>query len=174
MVTQRILISSVVALGLALAIPAEFGWAANSGGSSGSSGSSSGGSSSSSSSSSSSAASKYKLASAKVDAGKYDAAIDILEGIVDDNPKNADAWNLLGYSYRKKGDYGDALEYYEKALKLKPNHVGANEYMGELYLEMKDLPKAEERLAVLTKACNGCEEQKELEEKIADFKKNNG
>ena len=64
----------------------------------------------------------------------------------------------------------EALEYYEKALKLKPNHVGANEYLGELYLEMKNLPKAEERLAVLAKACNGCEEQKELEEKIADFK----
>jgi len=116
----------------------------------------------------------YKKASAKVDAGKYDDAIDILEDIVDDNPKNADAWNLLGYSHRKLGEYDDALEYYEKALKLKPNHVGANEYLGELYLEMKDLPKAEERLAVLAKACNGCEEQKELEEKIADFKANNG
>jgi tetratricopeptide (TPR) repeat protein len=116
----------------------------------------------------------YKKASAKVDAGKYDDAIEILEDIVDDNPKHADAWNLMGYSHRKLGEYDDALEYYEKALKLKPNHVGANEYLGELYLEMKDLPKAEERLAVLTKACNGCEEQKELEEKIADYKANNG
>jgi tetratricopeptide (TPR) repeat protein len=116
----------------------------------------------------------YKKASAKVDAGKYDDAIEILEDIVDDNPKNADAWNLMGYSHRKLGEYDDALEYYGKALKLKPNHVGANEYLGELYLEMKDLPKAEERLAVLTKACNGCEEQKELEEKIADYKANNG
>ena len=105
--------------------------------------------------------------------GKYDDAIEILEDIVDDNPKNADAWNLMGYSHRKLGEYDDALEYYGKALKLKPNHVGANEYLGELYLEMKDLPKAEERLAVLTKACNGCEEQKELEEKIADYKANN-
>jgi tetratricopeptide (TPR) repeat protein len=116
----------------------------------------------------------YKKASAKVDAGKYDDAIEILDDLVDDNPKNADAWNLLGYSHRKLGEYDEALEYYTKALKLKPNHIGANEYMGELYLEMKNLPKAEERLAVLTKACNGCEEQKELEEKIADYKKTNG
>jgi tetratricopeptide (TPR) repeat protein len=164
MAIQRILISSAMAIGLALAIPAGFAWAASSGG----------GSSSSGGSNSSSAANMYKKASAKVDAGKYDDAIDILEDIVDDNPKNADAWNLLGYSHRKLGEYDDALGYYEKALKLKPNHVGANEYLGELYLEMKDLPKAEERLAVLAKACNGCEEQKELEEKIADYKANNG
>lgn len=172
MVTQRILLSSAVAFALMLALPAGFAWAANSGGG----GSSSGGSSSSGggNSSSKSPANMYKQASAEVKAGDYDDAIDILEDIVDDNPKNADAWNLLGYSHRKLGKYDDALEYYQTALKLKPNHIGANEYLGELYLEMKDLPKAEERLAVLTKACSGCEEQKELEEKIADFKANNG
>ncbi|MFM9843123.1 MAG: tetratricopeptide repeat protein [Dongiaceae bacterium] len=162
MATYRIWLSSAVALALCVAVPAGMASAASSGGESSSS---SGGSSSS----------KQTVASAKakVEAGKYAAAIKILEDIVDDNPKNADAWNLLGYSHRKLGDYDDALEYYEKALTLKPDHVGANEYLGELYLEMKDLPKAEERLAVLAKACNGCEEQKELEEKIADFKANN-
>jgi tetratricopeptide (TPR) repeat protein len=173
MLSHRILLTYAVALTMCVAVPVGFAWAANSGGGSSSSGDSSSGGSSGGGNSAS-AADMYKQASAKVKAGKYESAIDILEDIVDDNPRNADAWNLMGYSYRKLGDYDEALEYYEKALKLKPNHVGANEYMGELYLEMKDLPKAEERLSVLTKACNGCEEQKELEEKIADFKANNG
>jgi tetratricopeptide (TPR) repeat protein len=160
MVTQRILISSAVAFALALAVPAGFAWAANSGG---------GGNSSSKS-----PEKLYQKASAEVKDGDYDDAIDILEDIVRKDPKNADAWNLLGYSHRKLGEYDEALEHYQKALRLKPNHVGANEYLGELYLEMKDLPKAEERLAVLTKACNGCDEQKELEEKIAEYKATNG
>ena len=170
MVTQRMLIASAVACALALAVPAGFAWAANSGGGASGGSSSSGGGNSSSKS----PEKMYQKASAEVKAGDYDDAIDILEDIVDDNPKNADAWNLLGYSHRKLGDYDEALEHYQKALRLKPNHVGANEYLGELYLEMKDLPKAEERLVVLTNACNGCDEQKELEEKIAEYKANNG
>ena len=74
---------------------------------------------------------------------------------------------------RKLGDFDEALEYYQKALAIDADHVGANEYLGELYLQMKDLPKAEERLKVLTEACNGCEEQEELEQAIADYKANN-
>ena len=66
---------------------------------------------------------------------------------LDKDPGNADALNLMGYSYRKLGEFDEAMEYYEDALKLQPDHIGANEYMGELYLEMKNLPKAEERLA---------------------------
>lgn len=171
MVSHRTLLTYATALALCVAVPVGVAWAANSGG-----GSSSGGSSSSGggNTSSKSPEKMYQKASAEVKDGDYEDAIDILEDIVRKDPRNADAWNLMGYSHRKLGDYDEALEYYGKALKLKPNHIGANEYLGELYLEMKDLPKAEERLAVLTKACNGCEEQKELEEKIADFKANNG
>jgi tetratricopeptide (TPR) repeat protein len=159
MVTHRILLASAMAM--ALALPAGLGWAAGSDNSS-----SSGGGSSSS-------VDEYKQAQAKIKAEKYEAAIDILEEIVEDKPNNADAWNLMGYSHRKLGKFDEALKYYQKALSIKPSHIGANEYLGELYLEMKDLPKAEERLAVLARACNGCEEQKELEEKIAEFKANN-
>jgi predicted Zn-dependent protease len=164
--TRKILMASVMALSLALPLAAALAAGTSSGSSSSSSGSSSTGGTS--------AAEDYSKAKSKVAAGSYQAAIDILEKMVAKQPNNADALNLMGYSYRKLGKTDEALEYYEDALKLEPDHIGANEYLGELYLEMKNLPKAEERLATLTKACNGCEEQKELEEKIAAFKASNG
>ncbi len=157
----------VAALALALALLPAAADAAGSGGSSSSSGGSSG------SSSTSSAKGDYMTAKSKVDAGNYRGAVPILEKIVAQSPGNADALNLLGYSQRKLGSKNKALTYYLKALKIEPEHVGANEYLGELYLEMNDLPKAEERLAVLAKACNNCEEQQELAEKIAAFKAKN-
>ena len=112
----------------------------------------------------------YKQASAKVDAKDYRGAMPILDKIIAKDPRNPDALNLMGFCERKLGNTDEALEYYEKALAIKPNHVGANEYLGELYLELKNLPKAEERLKVLAKSCNGCEEQQELEEKIEKYK----
>jgi Flp pilus assembly protein TadD len=86
-------------------------------------------------------------------------------------PDNADALNLMGFSERKLGRPDAALAYYKKALALQPNHLGANEYLGELYLERKDLPKAEARLAVLQQACGGsCEEYNDLKSKIDKFR----
>lgn len=112
----------------------------------------------------------YIEAQRKVQAADYNGAIPILEGIVKQEPGNADALNYLGYSHRKLGNTTKALEYYLKALANEPEHLGANEYLGELYLEMGALPKAEERLAVLQKVCSGCMEESELAEKIAAFK----
>jgi tetratricopeptide (TPR) repeat protein len=169
--TSRALLTFALALAVGVALPAAGGFAANSGG--GGSSSSGGGSSNSgggSSSSSTSVPTMYKQASAKVNAKDYRGAMPILDKIIAKDPRNADALNLMGFCERKLGNTDEALEYYEKALAIKPNHVGANEYLGELYLEMKNLPKAEERLKVLAKACNGCEEQQELAEKVDDYK----
>ena len=82
--------------------------------------------------------------------------------------------NLLGYANRKLGDKAKAMTYYTKALNIEPKHLGANEYMGELYLEMNDLPKAEERLAVLKNACGDCDEFDDLEDEIEDYKEEHG
>ena len=102
---------------------------------------------------------------------KYDQAKKYLEKVLALVPDNADALNLMGFTERKLGDPQDSLTYYNKALAQNPNHLGANEYLGELYLEMKDVKKAEERLAVLQQACGGtCEEYQELREKIEKFK----
>lgn len=162
--SHALLVTGVLALALSVALPADVGFAAGGGGG----GSSAGGDSKKKSTSSSS--SSYAQAKAKVEAKDYRGAMPMLEKLLAKSPRDADVLNLMGYCSRKLGDPDEALEYYQKALAINPKHIGANEYLGELYLEMKDLPKAEERLKVLTQACNGCEEQEELEEKIAAYK----
>jgi uncharacterized protein HemY len=86
---------------------------------------------------------------------------------------NADWNNLMGYSLRKgkTPDLAGAERFYNAALRLNPQHRGALEYSGELYLMLGDLPKAEARLAALEKACRfGCEELTDLKEAVAQFK----
>ena len=124
----------------------------------------------SSASTSSPGAEELAKAEKKVKAQKYADAIPLLEKALKADPKNADALNYLGYSHRKLGHTDEALGFYQQALAINPKHRGANEYLGELYLEMKQLDKAEERLKVLSTACNGCEEYDELKEKVEAFK----
>jgi len=108
----------------------------------------------------------YKQAKSLIDDDKYSEAIPILQKLIKDKGAYADALNLLGYSYRKSGDATTALDYYNQALAMEPKHLGANEYLGELYLEMKQPDKAKERLAVLKAACGDCDEYEELENAI--------
>ena len=106
-----------------------------------------------------------------VKAQDWKKAIPLLEKVVAESPRDADAHNYLGYSHRKIGDKEKAFAHYTRALELDPNHRGANEYLGELYLEMNDLPKAEDRLARLSTICGPrCEEYRELSEAIGKFK----
>jgi len=112
----------------------------------------------------------YTQAKQLVEAGDYQKAVPLLERSIAANPKNADAYNYLGYSLRKSGDKDAALVNYQKALALEPEHRGANEYLGELYLEIGDLAKAKERLEVLDGACFfGCEEYTDLKEAIKAY-----
>ncbi len=102
---------------------------------------------------------------------QYAEAVPLLQKVVADNPRDADAWNYLGFASRKLGKLDEALGYYEKALKLDARHKGAHEYLGELYLMMKNLPKAEEQLTLLKGICaSNCEEVEDLEADIADYK----
>ncbi|HEX6118515.1 MAG TPA: tetratricopeptide repeat protein, partial [Dongiaceae bacterium] len=91
----------------------------------------------------------YKQAKELIDDQQYAKAIPLLQESIEQKGEYADALNLLGFSNRKLGDMTKAMTYYNKALNKEPKHLGANEYMGELYLELNELPKAEERLAVL-------------------------
>jgi len=75
------------------------------------------------------------------------------------HPDDADGWNLRGYASRKLGHYDVAFDYYERALAIEPNHKGALEYMGELYVEMGQKDTARELLARLESLCpQGCAE----------------
>ena len=77
---------------------------------------------------------------------------------------NPDILNYLGFTLRKMGKYDEAEKYYLAGLKLKPDHRGINEYLGELYVKTKKIDLAKERLEVL-KNCK-CEEYEELAEVI--------
>ena len=70
------------------------------------------------------------------------------------DPTNADAWNMLGFSRRKTGDRQGAFDAYWKCLELKPEHLGAHEYMGEAYLEEGKINEARAELAWLKKKGN--------------------
>ena len=117
----------------------------------------------------------FAAAMSKIKAGDYTGAIDSLLKVTKAEPKNADAYNYLGYSHRKLGQFDEALGYYQTALKIDPEHLGANEYLGELYLQTAQLPKAEKQLDILDDLCFfGCSEYRELKKKIAEYKSAGG
>ncbi|RYH14324.1 MAG: tetratricopeptide repeat protein [Alphaproteobacteria bacterium] len=108
-------------------------------------------------------------ARALIKAQKWKSAITMLKTIVANDSRNADALNLLGFSLRKSGDMKNAEGFYLKALKLNPRHKGANEYLGELYVETGHVDKAKARLETLAKLCGNttCEEYEDLAKAIA-------
>ena len=102
---------------------------------------------------------------------RYLDAIDELHYELDNDPDNADILSLLGFSYRKTRNYDDAMTFYEWALNTKPNHLGANEYLGELYLDTDRLDKAEKQLKILSKICSSdCKEYDTLKKSISTYK----
>ena len=85
---------------------------------------------------------------------KYEKALDILISLEDKQPigfSKADLYNYLGFATRKKNNpnYEDAEKYYLLALSINANHIGALEYLGELYFETNRLEQAEELLIKL-------------------------
>ena len=49
-------------------------------------------------------------------------------------PNQPDTLNYLGFTTRKLGDFENGEKYYLLGLEIEPNHVGINEYLGELYV----------------------------------------
>lgn len=101
----------------------------------------------------------------------FTTAISEIRSVLEEQPDNADAWNLLGYSSRKTGDFKTAEAAYTKALDLDPKHTQAMEYMGEMYLTLNQPDKAEELLARLNKLCSfNCNDRDDLEAAIKSYK----
>ena len=114
--------------------------------------------------------SDYDAGKKAADAGDYTTAVAKLKKAVASDPTSADAYNLLGYSYRKLGDTDAAFENYRTALGLNRMHRGAQEYLGELYLEMGNVAEAKKLLQALGKACTySCAEYKELKAEIKAY-----
>jgi tetratricopeptide (TPR) repeat protein len=84
-------------------------------------------------------------------------------------PNNADVNNLLGYTSRKLKSYRASASYYSKALQINPNHLGALEYQGELFVTTKKIASAKSNLAKLLTLCGvNCSEYKDLKKAIGN------
>ena len=98
----------------------------------------------------------------------YSKAYDKLLKAYDKDKENPDILNYLGFTLRKAGNFEEAEKFYLAGLKIKPNHKGINEYLGELYVQTNRIELAKEKLEVL-KGCK-CEEYEELRELIEEKK----
>ena len=99
----------------------------------------------------------------------FSAALSALKVADKAFPNNADINNLLGYSARNLKQYKPAATYYVKALKIDPNHLGALEYQGELFMLTKKTSDAKKNLAKLKSLCGvNCEEYLDLKKAIGN------
>ena len=88
----------------------------------------------------------YSAAYATVyDRNDYTAAIGQVKALGHDD--NAAVANLIGYSYRKLGDYKVSQIWYERALKADPNHVKTWQYYGLWQVEQGNRDQAQYHLS---------------------------
>ena len=96
----------------------------------------------------------YELAEKHIDNQSYNKSLKLLKKLTkreDLGTKRADIYNLLGFSYRKHSEpnLDKAFEAYRIALDANPEHLGAHEYLGELYITLGNMNKANEMLLKL-------------------------
>ena len=81
----------------------------------------------------------YKLAVKLINKKKYENAIEKLMDLVDVSSSDftkADVYNEIGFAFRKSDDLDNASKYYILALSENPNHLGALEYQGEMFVDL--------------------------------------
>lgn len=109
----------------------------------------------------------YAAARALVEAGDYEKAIAALGAL--GKMEDPRVLNWLGFSSRKLGRTDEAVDFYQKALTIAPEFTPAHEYLGEAWLQEKDIAKAKEELKAIETLCGGtsCEEYEDLAKSIA-------
>lgn len=114
----------------------------------------------------------YDDAEKLVKAKDFDQAIENLRAVLREFPGHANAWNLLGFSTRMKGDFDKAAEYYNNALTITPTHTGALNYKGQMYVQTGRLDEARKMLKKIETACGdmSCEPYVQLASAIESGK----
>jgi tetratricopeptide (TPR) repeat protein len=86
---------------------------------------------------------KYYLANLYEKEKKFEESTALILGIIEKDPKNAHAWNFLGYSMLERGNEIDkAYEYIQNALKLSPDDGYIRDSLGWYYFKKGDFKKA--------------------------------
>ncbi len=105
----------------------------------------------------------YVAAFSLINEKRYGEAIAVLDKALWTAGPHPDVLTYLGFAHRKLHEYDAAKTYYEEALAIAPNHLGALEYYGELKLELGNVAGAKAHLARLDQLCGfGCHEADEL------------
>ena len=113
----------------------------------------------------------YASGKQAIESKDWRTAIEFLNSAALRDTRNSDIQNYLGFAYRSSGELALAFRHYHRALQLNARHRGAHEYLGEAYLMIGNLVKAEEHLALLGKICLiPCEEHAMLEKKVAAYR----
>jgi tetratricopeptide (TPR) repeat protein len=113
----------------------------------------------------------YERAVKYIDREDYIKANKALKAYTKSEPNDADGWNLYAFANRKMNKFEKAEVYYEKALNIDPDHKGALEYQGELFIQTNRQNLAEENLNKLISLCpNSCYELEKLQEYILNNK----
>ena len=104
----------------------------------------------------------YRTAYATIyDRNDYASAIEQLKALGQDD--RADVANLIGYSYRKLGDYKVSQIWYERALQADPSHVRTWQYYGLWQLEQGNRDQAQYHLSRIGQICGtDCAEYRSL------------
>jgi tetratricopeptide (TPR) repeat protein len=104
----------------------------------------------------------YRAAYATIyDRNDYASAIEQLTALGHDDLANVA--NLIGYSYRKLGDYKLSQIWYERALKADPKHVLTWQYYGLWQIEQGNRDQAQYHLGRIATLCGtNCEEYRSL------------
>ena len=109
----------------------------------------------------------YERAVKYIEREDYIKANKALKAYTKSEPNDADGWNLYAFANRKMNKFEKAEVYYEKALNIDPDHKGALEYQGELFMQTNRQNLAEENLNKLISLCpNSCYELEKLQEYI--------
>ncbi len=74
----------------------------------------------------------------------YTTALGKFAQVLRINSRMPEAWNYVGYTSRKLGNYDDALKAYSNALLLRPGYPEAIEYRGEALLAVNKVSDAQQ------------------------------
>lgn len=80
---------------------------------------------------------------------KFESALKKFHKATDLNTNFPEAWNNMGYCYRKLGKLTESLDSYDKAIGIKGDFAQAREYRAETYLALGQLASAQKELDFL-------------------------